>query len=563
MSVVRCGSALLALLTMMVAPLGHLDPPAYAGTRGMCRVVNVEFTPGGIPAGAQTPEIDPQIVAWLEKPGGQYVQTIYITQQTGRYGIGNRPGRFDFNSGPNWPYGRRVTLFPVWANRHDLIFPQVNYQNTDDNNLSHPANDSSREGHFCRPLQQTEAQWDAATCSSTIFTDKGVFGSTMSGYPPRADVIPVAGMDSPSVQMYRTMNQFDAVSQATPRLGAEAQFSWPIPSDLPVGDYVLFMEVALEQDFNATYSATRYPAPKATEIPWADYGVPYRGQPSVIYQVPFTISDVETTATTDSYIGYGDPGPDAGPDGRTPAYYTPDGRIRPPDATITTGTPNTGASRLLLTSKDGKMFRIRVDARPEQDFVSPGMPGSMVAAAGQGSDAVLSFVAPGDDDLTGRVTGYEVRYRVGRQPISDADFESANEAKFTGTPVVAGEVQSVAVHDLLPETEYTFAVRAFDDCHNTSNLVTSTFTTPQRKIGEVDACFVATAAYGSVLANDVEMLRRFRDRMLKRSVLGELAVETYYTFGPTVAGMVGESDLLRQAARGLLAPAVTWVRALH
>lgn len=557
MSVVRCGSTLLALMLPIVART------AYAGEPGMCRVVNVEFTPGGIAAGAQNPEIDPQIVAWLEKPSGQYVQTIYITQQTGRYGIGNRPGRFDFNSGPSWPYGRRVTVFPVWANRHGLTFPQINYQNTDDNNLSHPANASSREVHFCRPLQQTESQWDAATCSSAIFTDKGVFGSTSSVYPPRADVIPVAGMDSPSVQTYKAMNPFDAVSQATPRLGTLAQIGWAIPPDLPTGDYVLFMEVALEQDFNSTYNSTRYPSPKATEIPWADFGVAYRGQPSVIYKVPFTISDTETTATTDTYIGYGDPGPAAASDGKTPAYYMPAGAIHPPDATITTGTPNTGASRLLLTSKDGQMFRIRVDARPEHDFVAPGAPGSMVAAAGQGNDVTLSFVAPGDDGFTGRVNGYEVRYRVGATPITGADLASANEAKFTGTPVAAGELQTIAIHDLLPETEYTFAVRAFDKCNNTSGIVTATFTTAPPKIGEVDACFIATAAYGSVLANDVEMLRRFRDRMLKRSVLGELAVETYYTFGPTVAGVVGESDLLRRAARDLLAPVVSWVRAVH
>jgi hypothetical protein len=115
----------------------------------------------------------------------------------------------------------------------------------------------------------------------------------------------------------------------------------------------------------------------------------------------------------------------------------------------------------------------------------------------------------------------------------------------------------------LPETEYTVAVRAFDDCHNTSAITTVSFTTADRQVGQVDACFIATAAYGSVLANDVEMLRRFRDRMLKRSVIGELAVETYYTFGPAVAGVVGESDLLRSTARSFLAPVVRWVRQIH
>lgn len=553
------------LATLAFSPLLLLAPDARAQQPGMCRVVNVDFTPGGFAATTQDPEIVPQIVAWLEKPSGEYVATMYITDQTGHYGLGNRPGRFDFNTGPNWPYGRRITVFPVWANRHGVNFPQVAFQNGDDNNLSHPANDSSRETHFCRPLLQSEPQWDAATCSSTIYTDKGALGAATTGYPPRSDVIAApkpVGQDSPSVEMYKAMNAFDAVSQATPRLGAATEISWPIPSDLAMGDYVLYLEVALERDFNATYNPQSYPPP-GSEIPFSSYGVAYRGQPSVIYKVPFTISDSETVAMTDSYAGYGDPGPRPGSDGQTPVYYLPDGTLHPPDDTITINVPNSGASRLLLTSRDGQTFRVRVDARPEPDYVAPGAPGAMIVEDNQSSDATLMFAAPGDDGEIGTVTGYEVRYRVGDAPISDAEFASANEAKFTGNIVRAGEMQSITVHNLLPETQYSFAVRAFDDCHNTSSITTVMFTTAPRKIGEVDACFIATAAYGSLLANDVEMLRRFRDRMLKHSVLGELAVETYYTFGPTVAGLVGESDLLRSTARDLLAPVVGWVRELH
>ena len=45
--------------------------------------------------------------------------------------------------------------------------------------------------------------------------------------------------------------------------------------------------------------------------------------------------------------------------------------------------------------------------------------------------------------------------------------------------------------------------------------------------------------------------------LLRHTVLGELAVETYYTFGPAVAGVVGESDLLRRPrARHVLRPLV-------
>ncbi|HET7501698.1 MAG TPA: fibronectin type III domain-containing protein [Kofleriaceae bacterium] len=530
--------------------------PARADDAPTCRVVNIQFTPGGIPAGMRppapsvsSPEIAPQIVAWLERPSGEFVQTIFITQQTGRYGLGNRPGRFDFNSGPNWPYGRRVTVFPVWAGRNHQAFPQLEFQDGFDSDLSHSSANSSRELHFCRPLLTDETQWDAASCSSTVYTDKGKFGVATTGYPPRADLITAAGIDSSSVDMYRAMNPFDAVTQATPRIGELAQFSWPMPGDLLPGDYVLYAEVSLEQDFNDSYNPTvangKFGSPK---VSYGEYGVPYRGQPSVVYRVPFQIADTETTASTDRYYGYGDP------DGAS--------TLHPPDTTITDA-PNTGSGRLLLTSKDGEMFRLRVDARPERDVLAPSPPGEMVVSDPSSSGAVLTFRAPGDDGMLGNVTGYEVRYLVGDVALTDEAFAEAHQVAFTGEIVSAGQAQQLTIKDLLPETRYTVAVRAFDNCHNTSTIARAAFTTGPRKIGEVDACFVATAAYGSLLANDVEMLRRFRDLWLKRSVLGELAVETYYTFGPPVAGVVGESDLLRAAARDMLTPIVNRVRGLR
>jgi len=549
--VVSCrGLALLAstpiLLSWVLAPTASADEPSS------CRVVNIGFTPGGFSAGMRgtppvaSPAIAPQIVAWLETPAGQYVQTIYITQQTGRYGLGNRPGRFDFNSGPRWPYGRRTTVFPVWASKQPVEFMQLEFQGGTDSDLSHQSGQSSREVHFCRPLLSDEAGWDTGTCSSPVYTDKGTFSTTKSKYPPRADVIMSAGVDSPDVQTYKTLNQYDAISQATPAIGEATEISWPIPLDLKMGDYVLMMEVSLEQDFNTAYPSTTVPSP---QVSYGMYGVPYVGQPSVVYKVPFKIAGSETIATTDTYAGYADP---ARP-----------GVLHAPDATITSNVANSGASRLLLTSKSGEMYRVRVDARPESDFISPGAPGEMVVSDPQSSAATLTFTAPGDDGMIGTVKGYEVRYLAGDTPITADNFADAHELAFTAAIAPPGQPQALTMKDLLPETEYTVAVRAFDDCHNISAITSATFTTAARKSGQVDACFIATAAYGSLLANDVDMLRRFRDQLLKRSVLGELAVETYYTFGPSVAGVVGESDLLRTTARDILNPIVDRVRALR
>jgi hypothetical protein len=567
-----------------------VSPSVAAGEVGECHVVDVEFTPGMVSATGNERHEPSQIVAWIETPDGEYRETIFITQQVGRYGLGNRPGRMDFNSGPMWPYGRRENVFPVWAHRKTpATFPMVIFRNccgfgqtppSDDpaycdtqvndpmatppydrafsecgeNNLSHPFNESSRESYFCQPFMPTDPKWmtaDAMTCATVAYTDKGKFSaSRTSRYPPRLDLVRTA-MDSPSVDQFKAMNPFDAVSAATPRPGMAAAITWPIPDGLPRGNYVMWIEVAQAFDHNTTYSATAYPAPPASgpkSISWAGYGLPYRGQPSIVYKVPFTIGTTISTATTLDYAGYGDP------EGR-------DGTLRPPDATITTDTPGSGAGRLQLVSEDGSLYRVLVNARPEYDYALPGTPESVQLTDITPTGATLRFIAPGDDGQVGKVTGYEVRYIANRE-MTETNFAEGMLVAATVTPVEPGRLQVVELTGLLPETEYHVGVRAFDDCRNTSELLVAKLTTADRAVGEVDWCFVVTAAYGSRMANDVELLRHARDSLLAKTILGELAIETYYTFGPALAGVVGESDLLRSTARSVLAPIIAFVRRL-
>jgi hypothetical protein len=171
------------------------------------------------------------------------------------------------------------------------------------------------------------------------------------------------------------------------------------------------------------------------------------------------------------------------------------------------------------------------------------------------------------------VTSYEIRLRANDEMTADT-FDDALEVKAMVTPggsgdcgvqggfPPAGSTQSFDLDGLLPETDYWVGVRAFDKCHNAGDLAIFKFTTPEQRAGEVDACFIATAAYGSAMANDVDMLRRFRDYALRSSALGEVAIEAYYTFGPALAGVAGQSQLLRASARSVLSPLVRRVRPL-
>ena len=69
-------------------------------------------------------------------------------------------------------------------------------------------------------------------------------------------------------------------------------------------------------------------------------------------------------------------------------------------------------------------------------------------------------------------------------------------------------------------------------------------------------CFIATAAYGSSMAEEVVTLRRFRDDHLMKNGAGREFVRLYYLLSPAVADYIRERDALRAAARMALWPVV-------
>lgn len=77
-----------------------------------------------------------------------------------------------------------------------------------------------------------------------------------------------------------------------------------------------------------------------------------------------------------------------------------------------------------------------------------------------------------------------------------------------------------------------------------------------------DRCFIATAAYGSPMAQDVKLLRAFRDQYLLTNVPGRKFVEFYYTVSPPVADHIRNNETLRSVIRTGLRPLVELSRQL-
>jgi len=86
------------------------------------------------------------------------------------------------------------------------------------------------------------------------------------------------------------------------------------------------------------------------------------------------------------------------------------------------------------------------------------------------------------------------------------------------------------------------------------------------KFGPFGWCFIATAAYGTDTAKEIDILREFRDTVLLPNSLGAEFVSLYYKTSPPIANFVSQHEVLRTAVRvGFVDPIVkilTWTHDL-
>lgn len=73
---------------------------------------------------------------------------------------------------------------------------------------------------------------------------------------------------------------------------------------------------------------------------------------------------------------------------------------------------------------------------------------------------------------------------------------------------------------------------------------------------DANDCFIATAAFGTAMQSDIDVLRQFRDNYLLTNATGKAFVDTYYQYSPPLARYIEERDWLRTMVRGMLKPVV-------
>jgi hypothetical protein len=102
--------------------------------------------------------------------------------------------------------------------------------------------------------------------------------------------------------------------------------------------------------------------------------------------------------------------------------------------------------------------------------------------------------------------------------------------------------------------EFTAQLKYNDTIEGTSlQFTTDKSSTPPPSGG----CFIATAAYGTSMAEEIQILREFRDKYLLTNPVGQTLVDIYYRSSPPVAEFITEHPSLKPIVRAGLVPAVS------
>jgi len=99
------------------------------------------------------------------------------------------------------------------------------------------------------------------------------------------------------------------------------------------------------------------------------------------------------------------------------------------------------------------------------------------------------------------------------------------------------------------ETQVEFIIPEADVEGTFDITVESEDTTDSVSVTAVDPCFIATAAYNTPQAAEIDVLRDFRDSVLNKHAVGRAIIRTYYATSPPVANWIRQTQERRQVVR--------------
>ena len=249
------------------------------------------------------------------------------------------------------------------------------------------------------------------------------------------------------------------------------------------------------------------------------------------------------------------------------------------------------AADVTITANFGEAYAVTIAASPAEggDAVDVQGRGAYAANASVGIRAVpkagYQFVNWTSTPVVVFADGNaaETTFTMIGQPVTvTANFESVGHTLTMGAaPIVGGTITVAPAQEVFQAgavvTIQAVAASGYQFSHWTAgagtlgnpNVALTTFTMPDADVtvtatftlvatgGAV--CFIATAAYGSPSAEQIDVLRDFRDAVLVPSKLGSRLVALYYTLSPPVAEVISDNGFLRAMVRELLIDPLVWM----
>ena len=151
------------------------------------------------------------------------------------------------------------------------------------------------------------------------------------------------------------------------------------------------------------------------------------------------------------------------------------------------------------------------------------------------------------DSQVGNLANKSIRFKLGSM-LRTAATNSQGKA-------------SVSVKLSISPGTYTLRTEFLGDGYYSGSFTTDSFTVKSESHGGGGGsgsshCFIATAAFGSPLAKEVEILRKFRDKYLLKSSLGRKFVQDYYRYSPPAAKIISKNLFLKDMVRIALLPII-------